>query len=69
MDYMSSIPSNKHGNHYAFVVVYQFSKMAILISCKRSITIEAIVKLFFEWVWVHILGSHRPSSQIGVVGS
>jgi hypothetical protein len=35
------------------VVVDRFSKMAILVACKKSITTEAIAKLFFERVWVH----------------
>jgi hypothetical protein len=48
MDYMSGLPSTKWGNHYVFVVVDHFSKMAILVSCKKSITIEATAKLFLE---------------------
>jgi hypothetical protein len=36
------------------VVVDRFSKMAILAACKKNITTEAIAKLFFERVWVHI---------------
>jgi hypothetical protein len=35
------------------VVVDLFSKMAILVACKKSITAEATTKLFFERVWVH----------------
>ena len=50
---MSIIPSTKHGNNCVFVVVNRFSKMAILAASKKSITIEAIAKIFFEWVWVH----------------
>jgi hypothetical protein len=30
-----------------------FSKMAIMTTCKKSITSEANVKLFFEQLWVH----------------
>jgi hypothetical protein len=48
MDYMSSLPSTKRGNDYVFVVVDRFSKMAILVSWKKSITTEATAKLFFE---------------------
>jgi hypothetical protein len=48
MDYMSSLPSTKQGNDCVFVVVDRFSKMAILVSCKKSVTVEAIAKLFFE---------------------
>jgi hypothetical protein len=53
MDYMSGLPSTKWGNDYVFVVVDRFSKMAILVACKKSITTEATAKLFFERVWVH----------------
>jgi hypothetical protein len=53
MDYMSSLPSTKRGNDYVFVVVDRFSKMAIMPPYKKSITVEATAKLFFEQVWVH----------------
>jgi hypothetical protein len=48
MDYMSGLPSTKWGNDYVFVVVDRFSKMVILVACKKSITSEATAKLFFE---------------------
>jgi hypothetical protein len=47
MDYMSSLPSTKRGNDCVFVVVDRFSKMVILVACKKSITIEATAKLLF----------------------
>jgi hypothetical protein len=53
MDYMSGLPSTKRGNDCVFVVVDHFSKMAILVACKKNITAEATAKLFFERVWVH----------------
>ena len=53
MDYMSSFPSTKRRNDYVFVVVDFFSKMAILVVCKKNIIAEATAKLFFERVWVH----------------
>jgi hypothetical protein len=53
MDYISGLPSTKRGNDYVFVVVNRFSKMAILVSCKKSITSEVTAKIFFERVWVH----------------
>ena len=53
MDYMSGLPSTKHGNDCVFVIVDRFSKMAIMVACKKNITAEATAKLFFELVWVH----------------
>jgi hypothetical protein len=53
MDYMSGLPSTKKGNDYIFVVVDQFSKMAILTACKKNITTTDTAKIFFKWVWVH----------------
>jgi hypothetical protein len=44
MDYMSSLPSTKQGNDCVFVVVDQFSKMAILTACKKNITVADIVQ-------------------------
>ena len=48
MDYMSGLPSTKHGNDCVFVVVDRFSKMAIMMVSKKNITVEATAKLFFE---------------------
>jgi len=48
MDYMLGLPSIKHGNNCVFVVIDRFSKMAIMATCKKNITIEATAKLFFE---------------------
>ena len=53
MDYMSSLPSTKHGNDCVFVVIDRFSNMAIMAAYKKNITVEATAKLFFEQVWVH----------------
>ena len=53
MDYMSGLPSTKHGNDCVFVVVNRFSKMAIMAACRKNITAKATPKLLFEKVWVH----------------
>jgi hypothetical protein len=50
MEYMSSLPSTKKGNDFVFVVVDRFSKMVIMVSCKKRITKEVTAKLFFERV-------------------
>jgi hypothetical protein len=53
MDYMSVLPSTKHGNDCVFVVIDRFSKMSIMMVCKKNITAESTAKIFFERVWVH----------------
>ena len=53
MDYMLGLPSIKDNNNCVFVVANRFSKMAIMAACKKSITIEATTKIFFEREWVH----------------
>jgi len=63
MDYMSILPSTKHGNDSVLVVVDRLSKMAIMAAYKKSITVEATTKLFVEQARVH-LGSHIPLFKI-----
>lgn len=47
MDYLSSLPSTKHGNGCVFVVMDKFFKMIILVTCKKNITTKDTSKLFF----------------------
>jgi hypothetical protein len=53
MDYMSSFPSTKRGNDCVFVVVDCFSKMTIMVTCKKNIIAKATAKLLFECIQVH----------------
>jgi hypothetical protein len=48
LDYMLGLLSTKRGNNSVSVVVDRFSKMVILVACKKNITVEATAKLFFE---------------------
>ena len=50
MDFMSSLPTTKHGHDYVYVVVDKISKMAILVAYRKAISAEQIAKLFFEHV-------------------
>jgi hypothetical protein len=63
MDYMSGLPSTKHENDCVFVVIDRFLKMSIMMACKKNITVESIVKLFFERVWVHFSIPHTIISD------
>ena len=58
IDYMLGIPSNNHRNDFVFVLIDRFSKISILIVCKKSIIVEVTAKLFivgFILVWQDIL--------------
>ena len=53
MDFMSSLLTTKHGHDCVYFVVDRFSKMAILMACRKEISVEETTKIFFEHVWVH----------------
>ena len=40
MDFMSSFPTTKHGHNCVYVVVKFFSKMVILVACRKEISTE-----------------------------
>jgi hypothetical protein len=74
VDYVSGLASTNHGNDYVSVVVDIFSKMSIMMACKKNITVEANAKLFFERVWVHFgipqsIVSNRDSRFLGTFWS
>ena len=50
MDFMSSLPTTKHGHDCVYVVVDRFSKMEILMACRKEISAEETTKLFFKHV-------------------
>jgi len=49
---MSGLPYTKRINDCVFVVIDRFSKMATMVTCDKSITVESTAKLFFERVRV-----------------
>ena len=51
MDYMADIPSPNHGNDCVFVFINKLSKMAFFATYKKSIMVESIANLFFEYIW------------------
>lgn len=53
MDFMSGLPTTRWGHDCVYVVVDRFSKMAIMVACKKMIFVEDTAKIFFEHVWVH----------------
>ena len=55
MDYMLCLIYTKRGHDCMFMVANQFSKMATLGPCKKSIIDETAAKLLFEHVCVHFV--------------
>jgi hypothetical protein len=53
MDFVGGLPTTRKGHDYLFVVVDRFSKMCILMPCKKTIKGQEATNLFFEQVWVH----------------
>ncbi|GJR36291.1 transposon ty3-I gag-pol polyprotein [Tanacetum coccineum] len=51
MDFLGGLPKTLRGNDYLFVIVDRFSKMVVLIPCKKTVTKEEAARLFFENVW------------------
>ena len=53
MEYLMGYPTTKHKHGAIVVVVDRFSKMSILIPCKKTTTTQQTAKLFFKHVWKH----------------
>jgi hypothetical protein len=53
MDFFEGLPMLKRGDDYLYVVVDRFSKMCILMSCKKKIITKQTINLLFQYVWVH----------------
>ena len=66
MDFVGVLPKSRKQHDYLYVVVDRFSKMCILMPCKKTITAE----LFFHHVWIHFglptsIISDRDSRFVG----
>ena len=53
MEFMGGLPMNKRVHDYLFVIMDRFSKMCVLIPCKKTITGQDATNLIFSHVWVH----------------
>jgi hypothetical protein len=51
--FVGGFPRTRKGHDYLFVVVDRFSKMCILMPCKKTIKGQDATNMFFEKVWVH----------------
>jgi hypothetical protein len=65
MDFVGDLPTTQKGHDNLYLVVDRFSKMYILISCKKTTKGQEETNLSFEHVWLH-LGISRRSSHIGM---
>ena len=50
MDFVGVLPMTKGGHDYLYVVVDRFSKMCILMPCKKKIIVEQTSNVFFQHV-------------------
>jgi hypothetical protein len=53
MEFVGGLPMSKKNHDYLYVVVDRFSKMCILIPCKKKVATEKMTHMFFQNVWVH----------------
>ena len=53
MDFVGGLPTTRKGHDYLLVVVDRFNKMCILMPCKKTISRQEVVNVFFAQVWVH----------------
>lgn len=53
MYFLSSFSTSQHGINCVFALVDQFSKMAIMISCNKVISVEETTKFYFNHVWLN----------------
>ena len=53
MDFVGGLQMTKGVHDYVYVIVDRFSKMCILMPCKKHITVEQTVNLLFQCVWVY----------------
>jgi hypothetical protein len=53
MYFVGGLPMSNQNHEYLYVVVNCFSKICILIPCKKQVTAEQMAQMFFQHVWVH----------------
>ena len=53
LDFVGGLPLSRKDHDYLYLVVDQFSKMCIIMPCKKQVTVEHTAHMFFQNVWVH----------------
>jgi len=54
MEFVGGLLKIRKGNYYLFRVVDSFSKMCVLMPCKKVVNRKEAANLFFGQLWVHI---------------
>ena len=63
MDFVGGFPMSRIGHDYLYVVVDRFSKMCILMPCKKQVTVEQTTQMFLI-MYRFISSSIHPLSLI-----
>jgi len=53
MDFVGGLPLSRKSHNYLYFIIDHFSKMCILMPCKKQITIDKTAYFLFQHVWVH----------------
>lgn len=48
MDFLEGLPMSRKGRDYLYIVVDCFSKMSVLMPCKKQVTTEHTAKMVFQ---------------------
>jgi hypothetical protein len=70
MDFVGGFPMSGIGHDYLYFVMDRFSKMCVLMPCKKQVTAEHTTHMLFANVWVHFglptsIISDRDSQFLG----
>jgi hypothetical protein len=70
IDFVGGLSMSRTSHDYLYVMVDRFSNMCILMPCKKQVTAEQKIHLFFANVWVHFelptsIVSNRDSRFLG----
>ena len=70
MEFFGGLPMSRKQHDYLYVVVDRFSKLCILMPCKKTIIAKKTIEIYFQHIWVHFgfptsIVSDRYSTFIG----
>lgn len=70
MDFVGGFPLSRRGHDYLYVIMDRYSKMSVLMPCKKQVIAKKTPHLFFQFVWVQFglptsIVSDRESRFLG----